>query len=379
MGRYIHTILDSDDEDAKQCKKDYNTALAMNTKVHIIHDNIKHLSDSEDEKKEEDLKSEESFEKIWNLSSTNEEDSSVKNLCESLEKLNLDNNQESDNSDSSTDTVIETNKEKLSPEKEKRKNDASLSPIPGGEESSIVHSPGMESKNKLDSTKEEESKQNPQTSSGRYRYGSQVIHEENCDCPYCYVRNSTKKQKLSFSINAAQMVKTSRNTKCSSSRPAACSAEISAIPTPMVNLKMKAQRNGENYLATIRALPDTGASIDCVEESYARKHNLEIKPDTSSMIELINAEGKVMKVVGTTKIQLRVRGGTWITTVALVCPRLSHQMLLSWLTQKKLQMLHEGWPFSIIQTANTAYNPEFNTTPKRFRPKEINPDPQIPQ
>ena len=78
----------------------------MNTKVHIIHDNIKHLSDSEDKKTEEDLKSKESFEKIWNLSSTKEEDSSVKNLCESLEKLNLDNNQESDNSDSSTDTVI---------------------------------------------------------------------------------------------------------------------------------------------------------------------------------------------------------------------------------------------------------------------------------
>ena len=105
------------------------------------------------------------------------------------------------------------------------------------------------------------------------------------------------------------MVKTSRNTKCSSSRPAACSAEISAIPTPMVNLKMKAHRNGENYLATIRALPDTGASIDCVEESYAKKHNLEIKPDTSNMIELINAEGKVMKVTRTTKIHLRVKGG----------------------------------------------------------------------
>merc|ERR1712240_199010 len=140
MGRYIHTILDSDDEDAKQCKKDYNTALAMYTKVHIIHDDIKHLSDNEHEKKDEDLRSEESFEEIWNLSNRNDEDSSVKNLFESLEKLNLDNDQESDNSDSSINTVIETNKEKLSPEKEKRKNDASLSPIPGGEEFSIVHS-----------------------------------------------------------------------------------------------------------------------------------------------------------------------------------------------------------------------------------------------
>merc|ERR1711867_283772 len=67
----------------------------------------------------------------------------------------------------------------------------------------------------------------------------------------------------------------------------------------------------------------------------------------SGMIELINTEGKAMKVIGTTKILLRVRGGTWVTTVALVCPRLSHQMLLSWQTQNKLQMLHEGWPFSI--------------------------------
>merc|ERR1712240_49345 len=123
MGRYIHTILDRDDEDAKQCKKEYNTALAMNTKVHIIHDNIKHLSDSEDKKKDEkeDLKPEESCEKIWDLSITKEEDSSVKNLCESLEKLNLDNNQESDNSDSSTDTVIGTKEKNFLQKKKKEK------------------------------------------------------------------------------------------------------------------------------------------------------------------------------------------------------------------------------------------------------------------
>ena len=143
MGKYIHTILDSDDEEAKQCKKDYNTALAMNTKVHIIHDELKHPS--------ENTKSEESFEEIWDLSNTKVEDSSVKNLCENLEKLNLEENQESDNSESSTDTVIENKRRKLSPEKEKSEkfseSDASLSPIPGGEESSIVHSPGMESKN----------------------------------------------------------------------------------------------------------------------------------------------------------------------------------------------------------------------------------------
>merc|ERR1712240_86570 len=237
--------------------------------------------------------------------------------------------------------MIEEKGRELSTEKEKREelpeSDASLSPIPRGEESSIVHSLGMESKTKLDSaTGTEDGKTSPQESSRKYKYGTQVIHEENCECPYCYIRNSSKRQKLLFSINAAQMVKTFRNTKCSSSRPTACSAEISAIPTPMVNLKMKAKKNHDNYLATIRDLLDTGASIDCVEESYAKKHYLEIKPDTLNMIELINAEGKLMKVTGTTKIQLMVKGGTWITTVALVCPKLSHQMLLSWITQKKL-------------------------------------------
>merc|ERR1712240_676789 len=81
MGRYIHTILDSDDEEEKQCKKDYNNALAMYTQVQLIHD---------EEKKEEDLENKENFEDIWNLSKRNEEDSSVKDLCESLGKLNID-------------------------------------------------------------------------------------------------------------------------------------------------------------------------------------------------------------------------------------------------------------------------------------------------
>merc|ERR1712240_107876 len=269
--------------------------------MHIIHDNLEHLSEIDKGKIEEmeknyDSKSEELFKEIWDLSDTSEDESIVKTLGENLEKLNLQTNQESDNSETSAETVIEKKTRKLSPEKEKceklPESDASLSPIPRGEGFSIVHSLGMESKTKLDSAMgTEDSKTSPQNSSIKYKYGTQVIHEENCDCPYCYVRTSSKKQKLSFSINAAQMVRMFRNTKCSSSRPAAYSAEISAIPTPMVNLKKKAMKNNDNYLATIRALSDTGASIDCVEESYAKKHNLEIKPDTSNMIELINAEG----------------------------------------------------------------------------------------
>merc|ERR1711873_210879 len=128
MGRFIHTILDSDDEEEKQCKKDYNNALAMYTKVQLIHD---------EENKEEDLENRENFENIWNISKRNEEDSGVEELCESMEKLIIVEDQESENSDSSTNTIIETGKVKLSEIEENKENDASSSPIPGGEESSI--------------------------------------------------------------------------------------------------------------------------------------------------------------------------------------------------------------------------------------------------
>ena len=183
---------------------------------------------------------------------------------------------------------------------------------------------------------------------------------------------------MSFSVNAANMVRQNTNAKCSMSRPAACSAGVAACPTPMVNLKVKAKKNQEEYLATLRALPDTGTSVDCIEESFAKKHNLVIQPDSSSMIELISAEGKTMKVIGTTKMRLMAPGGGWTTTVALVCPKLSHQFLMSWVTQKKLQLLHPGWPFCRILATNSATISEFQTTPKRFRPRDTNPDPQTP-
>ena len=52
------------------------------------------------------------------------------------------------------------------------------------------------------------------------------------------------------------------------------------------------------------ALLDTGASVDCTEESFAKKHNLVILPDKTNMIELVNAEGKTMKVLGKMKLTL---------------------------------------------------------------------------
>ena len=94
MGKYIHTILDSDDKEAKQCKQEYNTALAINTKMHIIHDNLEHLSEIDKRKIEEmeknyDPKSEDIFKEIWDLSDTSEDESIVKNLEKDLGELNI--------------------------------------------------------------------------------------------------------------------------------------------------------------------------------------------------------------------------------------------------------------------------------------------------
>ena len=110
---------------------------------------------------------------------------------------------------------------------------------------------------------------------------------------------------MHFMVNAVNMVKQTRNTKCSMSRPAANSAAIAGCPTPMVNLKIKIKKNQEEKLATLRALPDMEASVDCIKENFAKKHNLEIQPDTTNMIELVSVEGKVMRVLGTTKFILQ--------------------------------------------------------------------------
>ena len=241
--------------------------------------------------------------------------------------------QDSDNSDNSSNkTVIEAEKTEKFPETEKEKfpdNVASCPPIPGGQVYNINNPPGMESALKLNTSTGTEESTPPQSSSrkSKYEYGTQVFQEKDCTCPYCYVRKSSKNE-MSFIVNAANMVRQTTNAKCSMSRPAANSAGVAGCPTPMVNIKIKAKKNQEEYLATLRALPDTGASVDCIEENFAKKHNLVIQLDFSSMIKLISAEGKTMKVIGTTKLRLMAPGGGWTTTVALVCPKLSHQFLM---------------------------------------------------
>ena len=129
-------------------------------------------------------------------------------------------------------------------------------------------------------------------------------------------------------MNTANMIRQSNNTKCSMSKPAANSANMSGCPTPIMNLRVKIEKNNDSDLATLGALLDTGAIIDCVEEKFVKKHKLEIITDNQQMIELVSAEGKVIKVLGTTKLTIGAPRGAKTTTIALVCPQLSHQFLL---------------------------------------------------
>ena len=60
-----------------------------------------------------------------------------------------------------------------------------------------------------------------------------LVNEENCSCPYCYVR-SRNKNKLHFSASAAS-IKMPTNGKNSVSRPVA-SEDVPGSPKPMTNL-----------------------------------------------------------------------------------------------------------------------------------------------
>ena len=102
-------------------------------------------------------------------------------------------------------------------------------------------------------------------------------------------------------------------------------AGSSGSPTPLVNLRACITRpNNKKTLTTIRALPDTGASIDIVSLKFARRNKLTIAEDKDGDIELIAVEGNKIVVTGTTELGLQLPGGGWIQTTALVCPCLSH-------------------------------------------------------
>ena len=171
-------------------------------------------------------------------------------------------------------------------------------------------------------------------------------------------------------------MRTTTNSKNSVSLPISY-ADVPGSPTPLINLKVK---TNNKTLLTLRSLPDTGASIDCVDAKFVKKHNIEIIPDTTKMIELISTEGIAMAVLGTCKLQIQNIGGHgFIETIALVCPNLSHNFLCSWITQKKLNLLHKGWHFVRLYNASAATLTEVPTTPRRLRPRTKAPDPKIPE
>ena len=193
-----------------------------------------------------------------------------------------------------------------------------------------------------------------------------TIHPAGCGCPYCIVRarNTVRKTKLTF--EACSAIRTSgKNGKNSVSCHVAGST---GCPTPLVNLRVCITRPGnKKVLTSIRALLDTGASVDIVTTKFARRHNLTIAEDKDDMIELIAAEGNAIKVARTMELEIQLPGGGWAKITALVCPKLSHDMLLSWVSQKKLQMLHKGWPFKTIQEYtdySTAYSVQPPVTPR---------------
>ena len=89
-------------------------------------------------------------------------------------------------------------------------------------------------------------------------------------------------------------------------------------------------------MANIRSLPDTGASIDYVSERFVKTHKLKVISNDDDQIDLTAAEGNAIKVSGTTELNLQLPGGGYTKCLALVCPKLSNELLLSWTSQKKL-------------------------------------------
>ena len=81
--KYVHTILDSDDQEDIECKKNYNDALEQNKEMHKLHNKMEILNNLDNDKLEEmkqkyDPKSEDIFESTWDPSDTSEDETIVK-------------------------------------------------------------------------------------------------------------------------------------------------------------------------------------------------------------------------------------------------------------------------------------------------------------
>ena len=113
-----------------------------------------------------DPKSEQIFESTWDLCDSNEDNTIINNLYKDLSNLKIQEIQDSDNSDSSSNnTVIEAEKTQEIPD-----NVASCPPIPGGQVYNIDHPPGMESALKLNMSTGTENSTPPPSSSSKSKY-----------------------------------------------------------------------------------------------------------------------------------------------------------------------------------------------------------------
>ena len=151
-------------------------------------------------------------------------------------------------------------------------------------------------------------------------------HEKDCICPIC-VRNTQQRKwgqiprrKLPFKASYAGHSVDANTGK----------------PTPQVTLRVCLRDENGHYKRTeqIRAMPDSGALISCVLRKWEKRQNLQITEDKDNIIDLFNAEGRKIKVTGTTLMKVQHPKGTWVPCVVLVCPKLGHKMLLSWVDQK---------------------------------------------
>ena len=78
LEKFVHTILDSDDQEDIECKKIYNDTLEQNKEMHILHHKVEIINNLDQEKLEEmkqqyDPKSEKILESTWDLSDSSTE------------------------------------------------------------------------------------------------------------------------------------------------------------------------------------------------------------------------------------------------------------------------------------------------------------------
>ena len=103
LEKFVHTILNSDDQEDIECKKNYNDALSQNKEMHKLHDNLENLNNLDKDKLEEmkqtyDPKSEDIFKSTWDLCDTSEDETIVKELYKEMSNLKIVTIQDSDNS-----------------------------------------------------------------------------------------------------------------------------------------------------------------------------------------------------------------------------------------------------------------------------------------